>query len=78
VQSVAMPITGARQMSLPAQNPLLAALYAYEVGAPTSAGLLTRSYDGRFVSLVGVNTGVGSAFQPQALASGVSSRLAVT
>jgi hypothetical protein len=71
VQAVPLPtVAGAlRAMSLPPMNPLTCVAQD-QLGAPGSVGLLTRSADGRFVTLAGINTALGAVFQYQAIASG--------
>ena len=72
VQSVTLPTTtsGAlRAITLPAQNPLLCESVDQN-GAPGSVGLLTRSVDGRFVTVAGIDVGTGAAFEYQSPGSG--------
>ena len=64
VQSVALPtVTSGTvyQMTLPPQNPLPCQT-AYQTGVPYSVGLLTRSQDGRYVTVMGMKVALGTAW----------------
>jgi hypothetical protein len=58
VQSIPLP-SGA--LTLPPMNPLLCQS-PYQLGAPATPGLLTRSRDGRFITLVGLAQPAGTAW----------------